>query len=360
MLTDAGIERLHQLVGSTGDEATVSAACTILAWLGEPSPLPLPCRKMESGTPVGKAQHSPAIEDELILAALEELGAGLPLESVLEHVRSAGKVSELDVLNAIGRQGTPASSSALVSFLKRGDAPPHLEFAIIHALSRVNCHLPAAADVLVPYLHHSDSDLRRLALQALTVLSPATAFPHIVLMARDPHWSVRIEVLRSLAKTGGTQAAPYLLAALGDHDILVKKSAASFLGELRSLDAVGTLVTLLCNKEVGRQAFDALMMMGEGALPLLHESARRTDSLELRERIIDLVGRLGSPESIPLLLELLGDPSPVIRLAAVHSFWNCRDASVPARLAELRERDPDEGVRYAAKVIGLSLKGESG
>jgi len=50
----------------------------------------------------------------------------------------------------------------------------------------------------------------------------------------------------------------------------------------------------------------------------------------------------------------------VIRLAAVHSFWNCRDASVPARLAELRERYPDEGVRYAAKLIGLSLKGESG
>jgi HEAT repeat protein len=179
-------------------------------------------------------------------------------------------------------------------------------------------------------------------------------------MARDPHWSVRIEVLRSLVKTGGTQAAPYLLAALGDHDILVKKSAASFLGELRSLDAVGTLVTLLCDGDIGRQAFDALLLIGEAALPLLHESARRAGSLEQRERIIDLIGRLGSPQSIPLLFELLGDPSPVIRLAVVHSFWNCRDASVPSRLAELREHDPDEGVRYAAKVIWLSLSGESG
>ncbi|GFE58556.1 HEAT repeat domain-containing protein [Geobacter sp. AOG1] len=352
------VEKLRQLAGAE-DEATATAARALLD-LRDGIHNPPADSSISAGAIVGGEQGvGPGIVNNVqVQASLADLDSGVPLEVVLNRAHSAGASLEQAIIDALGRKGTSDAVEALLALLERFDNPRHVEFAIVHALAAATPCGHIAGNGLRPFANHPDPDMRRLTLQALTSLDPGEALPAVFRAVNDPHWSVRIEALKLLTGIGGDEAVDCLLAALVDTDVLVRKNAVAGLGKLGSMKAVVPLVNLLCDKEVGRGAFDALLALGETALPELHAYAGK-GSLEVRERVIDLVGRYGSKSSIPVLGELANDSHPAIRLAVIHAFWNCHDSSVLPVLSRLHDNDPDPDVRHAAMVVKSGLDRET-
>ncbi len=351
-------ENLRRLADGPEADATATAARTLLeirdGVYKRPSGNTSHEGPMAGHPSVGNVS---SIEDATVKAALAEIEAGIPLDVVLMNARSAGDGVEQAIIEAVGRQGNGNAVESLLALLEKPDNRRHVDFAIVHALAASHPGRPVAVNRLKPFTDHPDPDLRRLALQALTGLNTTEALPALIIATADRHWSVRMEALRLLPRVDVKRAEDSLLAALCDSDVLVRKSVIAELGKLGSLKAVVPLVNLLSDNEVGRGAFDALLTIGEAALPELHAHAR-SSSLEVREWVIDLIGRLGSKKSIPLLRELADSPQSTIRMAVIHAFWNCHDSSVPPILSRLHVNDPAPEVRYAAMVVSTGLDGE--
>ena len=352
-------ENLRRLAVGPESDATATAARTLLE-IREGIYKRHPGDTTHEGP---MAAHPSAVNvsctvDANVMAALAEIDAGIPLDKVLIDARSSGNRLEQSIIETVGRQGNGNIVESLLALLEKPDNPRHVDFAILHALAALHPGSPVDVDRLKPFTAHPDPDMRRLALQALTGLNSPEALSPLTSATADHHWSVRIEALRLLLRFDVKRTEDYLLAALDDTDVLVRKSAITELGKLGSLKAVVPLVNLLCDNETGRVAFDALLAVGEAALPELHAQARDS-SLEISERAIDLVGRIASKTSIPLLRELAADPHPAIRMAVIHAFWNCHDSSVIPVLSRLYDNDPATDVRHAAMVVSTGLAGET-
>ncbi|HEX5773985.1 MAG TPA: HEAT repeat domain-containing protein, partial [Geomobilimonas sp.] len=352
------VEKLRQLA-DTEDDATSQAAHALLELCeGDgkpPAGSSMPPGSLASDEPGANADLP---VNEQVRAALAAFESGAPLEEVLQYARASDASLEPAIIEALGRKGTCSVVEALLALLERSDLPRHVEFAIVHALAAASPCGHVAVNGLKQFTDHPDPDMRRLTLHAVACLDTTAALPAIFRAVDDPHWSVRIEALKLLAGIGGDEAVDALLMALDDSDVLVRKNVVAGLGKLGSMKAVVPLVNLLCDKEIGRGVFDALLAFGETALPELHSQAEK-GSLEVRERVIDLVGRQGSKTSLPVLRELANDSHPIIRLAVIHAFWNCHDSSVLSILSRMHDNDPDPDVRHAAMVVKSGLDRET-
>lgn len=171
----------------------------------------------------------------------------------------------------------------------------------------------------------------------------------------DPHWSVRIAALQALGNIGGDDVLPALLSALADSDRMVRKNAILILGDLRNIKVIPNLVRQLTDMEMSKYAFEGLLKFGRMALPSLHRIMKGNYSLELRERVIDLVGKIGDRKSVDPLLEMLEDPIPSIRLASIDSLVFCYDSVPLKKLSHSKRFDLDEEVRSKADLALKTL-----
>lgn len=282
--------------------------------------------------------------------ALGEFGSQAPLADLLPLLGTGDSRFRYAVVKALGKTASPEAGSALAAYLANGDHPRPLEYAILESLAKTGAPGSGCAGIVHRYFAHQDPDIRRLAVAAYAGIAGKGAAPQLEEASRDGHWSVRIAALTALAQICSEEALPAVVAALGDPDLLVRKNAVMILGSLRSVRGVSDLVLQLTDPELGRLAFEALLKIGKSGLPILHRYLRANYQLETRERVIDLIGKIADRRSIDPLLDVLSDPNPAIRLAAIDSLVFCFD-SVPLRkLMLLKNRDMDEGVRKKADL----------
>jgi HEAT repeat protein len=109
------------------------------------------------------------------------------------------------------------------------------------------------------------------------------------------------------------------------------------------------------DRHARNEAMRTIEGMGEEALPVLLEAARRSASLELRCLAVELLGWTAAPAAVPTLVSLCGDAVPDIRARAVRAQAQVRD---PGTLPTLRAavNDPDPTVRREA-VEALGKQG---
>ncbi|NEP63091.1 MAG: HEAT repeat domain-containing protein [Symploca sp. SIO2G7] len=100
-------------------------------------------------------------------------------------------------------------------------------------------------------------------------------------------------------------------------------------------------------------AFDALVECNSQAVPVLIRTLGKTQNEEVRIIIIAALGEIGpqAAPAIPVLNELLQEPSRDVRIVLVHSLGQMGQEAVPALIRALD--DPDRGVRSnTAETIG--------
>jgi HEAT repeat protein len=112
----------------------------------------------------------------------------------------------------------------------------------------------------------------------------------------------------SLGRLGDKRAIEYLTRALGDENIEVRMSAASSLGQLGDEKFIDKLIEALkdSNNYLRDQAARVLVSVGEKAVkPLIN--TLKSDDWMLPYLTVTILGRIGNPEAIRALIDLLED-----------------------------------------------------
>ena len=214
---------------------------------------------------------------------------------------------------------------------------------------------PACALLVSRYLNHHDLDFRRLALEALGTIGDAGSLEAVAVCCNDPHWSVRVAALQALRKIGNEKALPALRLALSDPDYRVRKSTITALGDSRNYKATAELVEKLLDHETGKCACNELVKLGRRGLMWLHRILRNDKRVEIRVKLIDVIGKIGERMSVDVLTAGLEDPSPAIRLAAIDALVLCFDGTLLKKLSHLKMLDGNEEVKAKAEVALRTL-----
>ncbi|WP_162605162.1 HEAT repeat domain-containing protein [Geomonas oryzae] len=292
------------------------------------------------------------VREAAVLAAAE-LGEPMLVDELLALLGSGREDLDYCVIRALGDIGAREAGAFLVEYLSRG-VSRQLEYAIVETLGKL-AYREASDLVTGRYLQHDDPDIRRLAVYTLGELADRDSLKAVEDAVGDPHWSVRIAALRVLGKIGGGRELPLLLKGVNDADAMVRKHAITVLGELRNPVSVPELVALLEDPEVGKDAFEALVAFGRGGLPWLHRLMKKNDGAELRERVIDVIGKIADGKSVEPLLELLDDESEIVRLACIDAMCHCYDTLPLKRLIQVRKEDQSAEVRARAELALMSF-----
>ena len=140
-----------------------------------------------------------------------------------------------------------------------------------------------------------------------------------MICSEDP--SLRREAAAILADLGGDDALDGLELLLRDRNSGVRDAAQTSIVMLGGRDAIRRMVPLLTAKDAGLRnaAIDILRKIGMDGTDILHDIARDAND-NVRLFALDILGSVGSQESLGTLIEGLYDANPNVRNAAVISL----------------------------------------
>lgn len=167
-------------------------------------------------------------------------------------------------------------------------------------------------DVQIDLLKDPDWVVRREAAITLGEMGDERCVEPLASALRDGDWQVREVAIEGIGQIG-SPAVDVLLKLLRDWD--VRKSAIMALGKIRDERVLEPLMQQLRNDEFMEDATDALVNLGEPALPGLIKALKDKEELVRKQAVIAL-GRIKSPEAIDPLIEMLQNKDWFTRLTA--------------------------------------------
>ncbi len=171
------------------------------------------------------------------------------------------------------------------------------------------------------HLSHPDPAIRRLAVAALAATEDRGAASALeAVLAGDESSRVRAEAAEALGFREGSLAA--LIAAAPEADAVLAEAIATALGRLGSAESV------------------RLLMEWAGS---------HADGL-VREAAVAALGAIGDPTALPLLLELVGSGPPQVRRRTVAALTMYDGPDVEEALVRARS-DRNPMVREAAEMV---------
>ncbi|GAB1723363.1 MAG: hypothetical protein GDA65_16995 [Nitrospira sp. CR1.1] len=167
-------------------------------------------------------------------------------------------------------------------------------------------------DIQIDLLKDPDWVVRREAAITLGEMGDERCVEPLAAALRDGDWQVREVAIEGIGQIG-SPAVDVLLKLLRDWD--VRKSAIMALGKIRDERVLDPLMQQLRNDEFMEDATDALVNLGEPALPGLIKALKDKEELVRKQAVIAL-GRIKSPEAIGPLIEMLQNKDWFTRLTA--------------------------------------------
>ena len=167
-------------------------------------------------------------------------------------------------------------------------------------------------DIQIDLLKDPDWVVRREAAITLGEMGDERCVEPLAAALRDGDWQVREVAIEGIGQIG-SPAVDVLLKLLRDWD--VRKSAIVALGKIRDERVLEPLMQQLRNDEFMEDATDALVNLGEPALPGLIKALKDKEELVRKQAVIAL-GRIKSPQAIDPLIEMLENKDWFTRLTA--------------------------------------------
>jgi HEAT repeat protein len=261
----------------------------------------------------------------------------------------------LAVVKALREMRDPPSVPTLTTFL--GDGAPAIREQAVAALTEVYTErdrpapmdrfLGAFSDEIDTYrvprylqvdagavpalarlLQDENAGVRRVAAQAIGMLSGTVAVPQLTAALADPNPEVRAEVVTAIAKTASASEGRALIPLLEDESSAVR---------MRTFHALGVLGV----KEAGP------------ALRSVWEANRRR---EWEPRILDALARVRDPGLRELFLQLVQDTDATRRRFGIEGLARISDATMVAAFKKDYQREGNEELRlaycYALTLLG--------
>ena len=269
------------------------------------------------------------------LGALGDTSALPVLVELLDPRRRDARVV-ITAVRALAALGDNKAAPALRRLLRTSDLDSALLLELVEALAAVGEQ--SSTDVMIELLSHPWPPLRGVALRGLARLDADLFVLVLSGLQPDSQWQVRADladalgfvdadvgafrltlmlededrrvipaVLRSLVTLRAPNAVDVLVAHLSDGDVVVRKTAATLLGELEVSRAVEALTTA-------------------------YRDAASDPSYLARAAIVDALARIGGPPALETLRAAVEDPDWAVRVRAAQHLAT-RDPSIDAGTA---------------------------
>lgn len=262
---------------------------------------------------------------------------------------------------ALGWSGSKEAVAPLLGRLD--DQLPAVRIQIVHALARLGDE--RAVVPLVGKVQDSSPDVRQAVARALGELGDLRASQALLLQLRDANNDVRREALQSLGRLRAPDAVDAIAPFAAERMPQLRLAALTALGRIATKEAVRVLVGVLGAADDAGGGLDrtpvrdALVTAGAAALPQLRALLEGQPSAHVATSAAWIVGELhagaeaqvivgamrrgvlpvaaalralsglGGAESIGVVLEFVGDPSPAIRAEALRAAQKLLDPSRP-------------------------------
>ena len=255
-------------------------------------------------------------------------------------------------LRALSRFDDQAATKALRQFVVTRDLNVTLRLAAVDALrGRRNVD---ARDVFIELMTASWAPLRASALQALAETDPDSLMLVLSGLDPDPDWRVRVALAQALTRGEPALATLRLIAMLSDDDQRVVPSVLESLVELEAPNVEAMLFQHLEREDIVVRK-TAASLLGQLRSPAAAERLRAAfraaadDSPYLaRAAIVDALGEIGGPIAQEVLTAALEDPDWAVRVRAARSL----DRAAPAQDHDRQIRPaPRRSLDYGAQHL---------
>jgi len=270
-------------------------------------------------TPLARTLSDP--DAEVRAAAAEALGhqsSGEPVPPLLGRLDDPTPAVRLQIVAALARLGDVRAVVPLTG--KVQDSSPEVRQAVARALGDLGD--PRGSPALILALRDQNDEVRHDALSALGRMRAADAVDAIAPFTTDRAPTLRAAAFGALGRIGSTDAVRVLIGTMGaadnDADSLERTPVREALVSAGA-DAVPQLHALLAASPSPQEAASAAWVFGE-----LHATAEAPTIVAALRRgtlptavALHALAKAGSPGDVPVVLEFLADPNPVVRLEAL-------------------------------------------
>ena len=167
-------------------------------------------------------------------------------------------------------------------------------------------------DIQIDLLKDPDWVVRREAAITLGEMGDERCAEPLCRALYDGDWQVREVAIDALGQIG-SPAVEQLIKLLRDWD--VRKYAIIALGKIRDERVLDPLMHQLRNEEFKEYATNALVEVGQPAVPRLIEALKEKDD-NVRKQAVLALGRIKQAEAVDPLIAMLGDSDWYTRLTA--------------------------------------------
>jgi len=303
-------------------------------------------------------------EARLRIAACEVSNAMPAPRAVPALARALGDADPLvraACADALGAQASPDAVAPLSG--KLDDPTPAVRAQVARALAKLGD--PRAVVPLVGKVQDSVPDVRQAVVRALGDLGDTRATQSLLLALRDTVAEVKVEALAALGRLRAPEAASAIAPLALERNPAVRQAALVALGRIATADAVRALMKALGTQDDGAGTLertsvrDALVSAGAPAVTELTALLERPVPVAVATSAAWVLGELratksapvivaalrkgtlppgaalralagaGTAEQVPVVLEFVADPSPVVREEALRAATALLDPSRP-------------------------------
>jgi cellulose synthase operon protein C len=273
-------------------------------------------------------------DGEVRAAAAAALGHQASAEAVaplLGRLDDASPAVRIEVVASLARLGDPRAVVPLVG--KVEDSAPDVRQAVVRALGDLGDGRASSALVLA--LRDQSMDVRRNALAALGRMHATDAVDAIATFVRDRAPAIRSAALAALGRIGTPEAVAALVASLGTGD-----DATGTLGPTPVRDALvaagpdraaAALQAVLSGSPSAQAATSAAWILGQWRArpsePAVVAAMRR--GVLPVPAALHALATAGGDADVPIVLEFITDPSPLVRAEALGASLSLLDPSRP-------------------------------
>ena len=201
-------------------------------------------------------------------------------------------------------------------------------------------------EIQIDLLKDPDWVVRREAAITLGEMGDERCVEPLCNALRDGDWQVRDVAIEGLGQIG-SPAVELLIKLLRDWD--VRKYAIAALGKIRDERVLDPLMLQLRNDEFKDDAINALVELGQPALPRLVKALKDKDE-NVRKQAVLALGKIKHAEAIDPLIDMLSDSDWFTRLTSAAALEAIGDDRGRDAIKPLT-KDPDMVVRMRVERI---------
>ena len=251
------------------------------------------------------------------LGALKDPAALPPLLDLLD-LRRRDRSVVVTAVRALAELGDLTAEPALRRLLRTPTLDSTLLLEVVEALAAIRA--VESIDVMVELLAHNWPPLRGAALRGLARLDPDRFLLVLSSLPPDRHWQVRADLARALVSVDPEVAAFRLMQLLDDEDRRVLPEVFRSLVEVRAPGVTGVLLEGLSNDDVVVRKVAATLLgdLGERRalepLSAAYQNAKSDPSYLARAAIVDALARIGGVLALETLQLAVQDPDWAVRV----------------------------------------------